>query len=213
MRHTLQLLVARGATDITAVCVVAAPEGIAVLERSGLPVRLVTASIDTGLNAIKNSGTLESTGSGGLEIHSDVLNSGQIWANGGNVKADGAVTGPGSAVISGAATLEFAGLVAEDVQFAQAATGTLRLDSSANFTGTVSNFGAGNQLDLADIGFAAGASMSYAENQQGTGGTLTVSDGSHTANITLLGQYAADGFQGSDDHHAGTLIAYHPPIV
>ncbi len=169
--------------------------------------------IDTGLNAIKNLGTLEATGSGGLEIHSDVLNSGQIWANGGNVKADGAVTGPGSAVISGAATLEFAGLVAEDVQFAQAATGTLRLDSSANFTGTVSNFGAGNQLDLADIGFAAGASMSYAENQQGTGGTLTVSDGSHTANITLLGQYAADGFQASDDHHAGTLIAYHPPIA
>ena len=77
----------------------------------------------------------------------------------------------------------------------------------------MSNFGAGNQLDLADIGFVAGASMSYAENLQGTGGTLTVSDGSHTANITLLGQYAADGFQASDDHHAGTLIAYHPPIA
>ena len=57
------------------------------------------------------------------------------------------------------------------------------------------------------------ASVTYAENQQGTGGTLTVSDGSHTANITLLGQYAADGFQASDDHHAGTLIAYHPPIA
>ncbi|MFX0580384.1 uracil phosphoribosyltransferase [Nocardia nepalensis] len=51
MRHTLQLLAARGATDITAVCVVAAPEGIAALADSGLPVRLVTAVVDTGLNS------------------------------------------------------------------------------------------------------------------------------------------------------------------
>jgi uracil phosphoribosyltransferase len=50
MRHTLQLLTARGATDITAVCVVAAPEGIARLADSGLPVRLVTAVVDSGLN-------------------------------------------------------------------------------------------------------------------------------------------------------------------
>ncbi|WP_216916992.1 uracil phosphoribosyltransferase [Nocardia sp. NBC_01377] len=50
MRHTLELLVARGATDITAVCVVAAPEGIAALADSGLPVRLVTAAVDAGLN-------------------------------------------------------------------------------------------------------------------------------------------------------------------
>ncbi|MEV0360343.1 uracil phosphoribosyltransferase [Nocardia sp. NPDC050697] len=51
MRHTLELLVARKARDITALCVVAAPEGIATLGDSGLPVRLVTAAIDTGLNA------------------------------------------------------------------------------------------------------------------------------------------------------------------
>ncbi|WP_280262897.1 uracil phosphoribosyltransferase [Nocardia wallacei] len=50
MRHTLELLAARNATDITAVCVVAAPEGVAALENSGLPVRLVTAAVDAGLN-------------------------------------------------------------------------------------------------------------------------------------------------------------------
>jgi uracil phosphoribosyltransferase len=31
-------------------CVLAAPEGIARLEESGLPLRLITASIDDGLN-------------------------------------------------------------------------------------------------------------------------------------------------------------------
>ncbi|MFF3224792.1 uracil phosphoribosyltransferase [Nocardia suismassiliense] len=50
MRHTLELLVARGATDITAVCVVAAPEGVAALTDSGHPVRLITAAVDAGLN-------------------------------------------------------------------------------------------------------------------------------------------------------------------
>jgi uracil phosphoribosyltransferase len=50
MAHTIQLLTGRGATDVTAVCVLAAPEGIERLRESGLPVRLVTASIDTRLN-------------------------------------------------------------------------------------------------------------------------------------------------------------------
>ncbi|MFC6009539.1 uracil phosphoribosyltransferase [Nocardia lasii] len=50
MRHTIELLVARGATDITAVCVVSAPEGVAALADSGLPVRLVTAAVDEKLN-------------------------------------------------------------------------------------------------------------------------------------------------------------------
>lgn len=50
MRQTLEFLVARGADDITAVCVVAAPEGIDALRSSGLPVRLVTAVVDERLN-------------------------------------------------------------------------------------------------------------------------------------------------------------------
>ena len=50
MLHTIQLLGARHATDITAVCVVAAPEGVTALENSGHPVRLVVASVDEGLD-------------------------------------------------------------------------------------------------------------------------------------------------------------------
>ncbi|WP_278315357.1 uracil phosphoribosyltransferase [Lolliginicoccus levis] len=48
--HTLELLVQRGATDITAVCVVCAPEGLRALEKSGYPVRVVTAAVDDRLN-------------------------------------------------------------------------------------------------------------------------------------------------------------------
>jgi len=48
--HCLRLLAARGAEDLTVICALVAPEGLAALEGSGLPVRLFTASIDDRLN-------------------------------------------------------------------------------------------------------------------------------------------------------------------
>ena len=50
MLNTVELLVTRGASDVTCVCALAAPEGIERLTGSGLPVRLVTASVDERLN-------------------------------------------------------------------------------------------------------------------------------------------------------------------
>jgi uracil phosphoribosyltransferase len=50
LEHCCRLLADRGCTDIIVLCVLAAPAGIERLERSGLPLRLVTASIDEGLN-------------------------------------------------------------------------------------------------------------------------------------------------------------------
>jgi uracil phosphoribosyltransferase len=48
--HCCQLLVDRGCTDVIVCCVLAAPEGVERLRDSGLPLRLITASIDEGLN-------------------------------------------------------------------------------------------------------------------------------------------------------------------
>ena len=48
--HSCKLLVERGCTDVIICCVLAAPEGIERLSRSGLPLRLVTAAIDQELN-------------------------------------------------------------------------------------------------------------------------------------------------------------------
>ena len=48
--HTVQLMVERGASEVTAICVLAAPEGLAVVRESGLPVRVVTAAVDDRLN-------------------------------------------------------------------------------------------------------------------------------------------------------------------
>jgi hypothetical protein len=165
--------------------------------------------IDTGANAVTNSGTLEATGSGGLVIHSDVINKGVLWANGGNVTVDGNVSGNGSAMISGSATLEFAAASAENVSFAAGSTGTLALDHAFDFSGIVSGLTSGNHLDLIDLNFANGTTLNYTANADGTGGTLSVNDGAHTANIALLGQYDPAGFQTEADKAGGTLISYH----
>jgi uracil phosphoribosyltransferase len=50
LEHCCRLLADRGCTDITVLCVLAAPAGIDRLSASNLPIRLVTASIDEGLN-------------------------------------------------------------------------------------------------------------------------------------------------------------------
>lgn len=49
LAHTVGLLAERGATDVTVLCVVAAPQGVATLRRVA-PRRLFTAAIDDGLN-------------------------------------------------------------------------------------------------------------------------------------------------------------------
>jgi uracil phosphoribosyltransferase len=50
LEHCVRLITERGCTDITVICVLAAPEGIARLDAAGLPIRLVTAAIDERLN-------------------------------------------------------------------------------------------------------------------------------------------------------------------
>jgi uracil phosphoribosyltransferase len=50
MKHAVGLLQQRGADDVTVVCVVATPEGIAALENAAPHARLFTAAVDDGLN-------------------------------------------------------------------------------------------------------------------------------------------------------------------
>lgn len=50
LEHCVRLIADRGCTDITVICALAAPEGIARLDASGLAKRLITAAIDEHLN-------------------------------------------------------------------------------------------------------------------------------------------------------------------
>ena len=61
-------------------------------------------------------------------------------------------------------------------------------------------------IDLPNIAFGAQMTLAYAENATGTGGTLIVGDGRHTAAIALLGNYMVGSFAATADGHGGTLI-------
>ena len=169
-------------------------------------------TIDTAANAIVNSGTLEAVGSGGLDIHSDISNFGLLWANGGSITIDGDVSGTGSALINGAALFELGGAFGENVKLDTDANATLKIDHAADFSGTVVGFDDNDALDLADLAFDS-TTLSYAANSSNTGGTLTVSDGTHTANIALLGQYMAADFVMSANGFGGTVIHDSPPAT
>jgi len=95
-----------------------------------------------------------------------------------------------------------------------AAGGTLILDDSQNFTsgvGVIGGFGVPGFLDLADISYSSSNTLGFVEAGGNTSGTLTVSDGTHTAVLTLLGQYVAGNFTMQSDGHGGTLIT-DPPV-
>jgi hypothetical protein len=167
--------------------------------------------IDTGINVIGNSGTLQATGSGGLVVNSGVTNSGLLWADGGNIIMLHTVGGSGNALISGVAQLEFMAGSDAAVTFDTGAAGTLKLDQSGEFTGTIAGLTSHNAIDLADLSFSGGAALSYAPNGADTGGILTVSSGSQTASLALVGNYIAGGFLTTSDAHSGTSIHYTLP--
>ncbi len=139
-----------------------------------------------------NQGTINVTNGAALTISAtSYTDTGTLTANGGNITVTGAETGAGSATIYGTSQIQYDGPSSENVTFATGATGELVLLDSAAFTGTITGFtgtGAGpttsDKLDLGDINFSSPLfSKSYANN------VLTVSDGTHTANINFVGTY------------------------
>ncbi len=93
--------------------------------------------------------------------------------------------------------------------------GTLQLDAGARFTGAIKGFGKpdpADRIDLRGISFSAGPTRSFVEAASLTSGTLTVTDGTHTVHLTLLGTYATGNFKLATDTHGGTLVT-DPPIA
>jgi hypothetical protein len=70
----------------------------------------------------------------------------------------------------------------------------------------VSRFNSDDHLDLGDVQISAATTVSYVANQDNSGGVLTVSHRTHTANINLLGQYSTADFHATSDNGMGTLI-------
>jgi hypothetical protein len=172
---------------------------------------IATGTVSVGANGVdpagnatsgfQSSGIISANDASNLTVTSDLTNTGSLQVNGGILTVQDAVSGGGRASIADG-TLDFQSYADSNVSF-NAANGTLELDaSSANkgngYSGVISGFTAQDQIDLNDIGFGANTTLGYLANAQNTGGELTVSDGTNTARVTLLGNYIAASFAASD---------------
>jgi hypothetical protein len=117
-----------------------------------------------------------------------------------DLNGDGAI---GPTTIAAGATTEIPSAFSGAITFA-GSTGTLQLDSSSSFSGTVAGLAGQDTLDMRDINSATVQSPTYSGSA--SGGSLTVTDGTHIAKIALLGNYLASSFVTSSDGHGGTAI-------
>jgi fibronectin-binding autotransporter adhesin len=162
---------------------------------------------------VNNSGTLEVTG-GTLTIDaaSTVNNCGLFEANGGDLIVNTELSG--NAEIGSASLLELGGAHSSaNVTFLTGSTGTLKLDHSESFTGTVSGLD-DNTLDLGDITSGKNTTITYSGDS--TGGTLTIvnnADGSDIAHISLTGNYLGSSFVSTSDGQGGTSVTEVPGAI
>jgi hypothetical protein len=104
-----------------------------------------------------------------------------------------------SGATAGSSTITFAG------------GGTLRLDATEAYGFLVAGFAVPDAFDFSAINFAS-ATKGYAGDT--SSGTLTVSDGTHSASILLIGNYTAASFNlgPEGDGGAGTVVT-DPPVT
>ncbi len=119
--------------------------------------------------------------------------------------AQASVTGNAARLLTVAdgATVEIDGVSGQSVTFA-GATGTLVLDDAPAFTGQISGLNGSDALDLADVSYGANTTGTFLGNTNG--GTLTITDGTHTANIALVGNYLSSNWDLSSDGSGGTIV-------
>jgi probable HAF family extracellular repeat protein/ELWxxDGT repeat protein len=108
-----------------------------------------------------------------------------------------------SFMIGAGETLQVTSALSDQVSFT-ASTGILELLKSSNFSGTVAGMTGNDAVDFDAIDPTKVQAPSYSGDA--SGGTLTVTDGSHDAHIALLGNYLASTFVASSDGHGGTMV-------
>ena len=168
-------------------------------------------SIGDGTLSLTNGGVIDATSTQALRIDTGgnaVVNTGTLRADGpGNLVLASVLSGAGKIELHGAGTVTLAAAVGSQqaASFVAGATGTLVLNDSQEFAGSIAGLAgdASNALDLTDIRFDS-ASLSYAGTA--AGGTLSLTDGTRSAALKLVGDYRAATFKLARDGGGGTLV-------
>jgi fibronectin-binding autotransporter adhesin len=168
--------------------------------------------------SVTNAGLLEATSGGTLQIDGNVSNSGTIEANGGTVVigADASISGAAAfttVTITNGGLAHFIGSSTQALDLNAtfsgsgiSATGTLELDNSQHYGGTISGFVAGDKIDLTDLTY----SSSETDVWNSTTHTLTINDGTHSSNIIFSGTYDQNSFALTNDGNGHTELVMSP---
>ena len=168
-----------------------------------------SGSITIGSSSMLNAATLTTTNltnNGMLDLYGHALLFGPLANNGsviidqtGNIVKD-SVTGSGGFSLNNysSTSLEFDSSVGANARVSFSNYGSasesliLGAKAATAFGGTISGFSFPDSIDL--VGLGTGTTASFAANSYNSGGTLTLSNGSHVANIAFQGQYATSSF-------------------
>jgi hypothetical protein len=110
---------------------------------------------------------------------------------------------PASITVAAGATVDIAGPGVGAVAFA-GSTGTLVIGDTAAFKGQVSGVAGSDTLDLSDIAYNSTTTATFLGNA--SGGTLTITDGTDTAEIALAGDYLSSTWTVASDGNGGTDV-------
>ena len=100
-------------------------------------------------------------------------------------------------------TAQIEGASGQSVAFA-GSSGSLILDDALAFTGQVSGLAGSDAIDLADVSYGSDTQVTFLGNTEG--GTLTVTNGTQTADIALAGDYLSSYWTLSSDGNGGTVV-------
>ncbi|MGC2415407.1 MAG: hypothetical protein WA459_22260, partial [Stellaceae bacterium] len=150
--------------------------------------------------------------SGGNEVVSaGGTASGTIVDNGGAETVHGRASG--GTINGGLVEVASGGTASGTVTIASG--GTLQLDALTGFTGAIKGFTGPNppdRIDLRAIAFTLGATTERFAQTTSSSGTLTVTSGTHTVHLTLLGVYTTSNFKLAIDGNGGTFVT-DPPVA
>jgi hypothetical protein len=157
---------------------------------------VVSGSLNAVSNAtIWNDGSIDVNAGTSLYLSGGITNIGTLVTDGDLVVAS-PVTGNGTAYIKGDGTLDLYATFGESVSFSAdqyGHSGMLKLENPTQFHGSVYGFASGDSIDL--VGFGAHTKYSF------SGGQLHVTDveanGTHTANIEIVGSLTTASFHGA----------------
>ena len=168
--------------------------------------------VSGGVEAVYGTARAVTVESGGYQyVYAGGVASDTVVDSGGYEEVVSGGTASGATISGGELELTSGAIDgAAAIGFAASGGGALRLDDSVHFGGLVAGFGLPDILDLSDIAFGSSTSLSFVEAGGSASGTLTVTDGVHTANLTLLGQYVTAQFTSANDGHGGVLIGDPP---